>query len=225
MFRWLFRTLFLLVLVLVGLMLARNRIGAWLLRSELERVTGLPCAVGTMNLHLSSPLVEACAISIHNPPYSCRIPMALGIRSLSARYDPWALLRGRLHLSRLDADIAVVNCVRSPEGPTNLRSLHDRLLSGSGGMASLEVREFSARIETTRYVDESRGPARVQKVRVHEGSRSAIATTLHGEEALLKSAASLLAQVQAADPFEAPAPAPPKLSPSARKAKSPGQTR
>ena len=98
MFRWLFRTLFLLALVLVGLGLVRNWIGARLLRSELERVTGLPCAVGSVDLHLSSPLAEACAVSVNNSPYSCRTPMALGIRSISARYDPWALLRGRLHL-------------------------------------------------------------------------------------------------------------------------------
>ena len=216
MFRWLFRIFFLLVLVLIGLVLGRNWIGARLLRGELERVTGLPCAVGSVDLRLSSSLVNACAISIYNSPYSCRTPMALGIRSLSVRYDPFALLRGRFYLSVVDVDIASVNCVRSPEGPTNLRNLHDRLLSGNGSMASLEVREFSTRVETARYVDESRGTARVQTIARREKRTH---HTLHGEDALLKAAASVLVQVQAAAPFEAPAVPPPKLAPSASKAK------
>ena len=119
-------------------------------------------------------------------------------------------------------DIAVVNCVRSPEGPTNLRSLHDRLLSGGGGMASLEVREFFVRIETARYVDESRGAARVQVVTRREKRTQ---HALRGEDALLKAAASVLAQIQAADPFEAPTAPPPKPASPPRKAKSPGQAR
>ncbi len=217
MFRWLFRTLFLIVLVLVGLVMARNWIGARLLRNELERVTGLPCIVGSVDLRLSSPSIEACAISIQNSPYSGRTPMALGIRSLSVRYDLWALLRGRILLSSVEVDVASANCVRSPEGPTNLRSLHDHLLSRSGGMTSLEVREFSARVEMARYVDESRGPARVQVV-ARRGKQ--MHHMLRGEEALLKAAASLLAQIQAADPFDAPPPSPQKPALSSRKTKS-----
>lgn len=216
MFRWIFRIFLLAALLLVGLVLARNRIATRLLVSRLEHVTHLPCSVGSVEIHLASPVVEACAVSIHNPPYGSRVPMALGIRSITARYDPWSLLRGRVVFATLDMDIAIANCVRSPDGTTNLRLLHDRLVSAGGGKATPEVGELSLRLETARYVDESRGAPRIQEVARHD---KRMRRAVHGEEAVLKTLASMLAQVQAADPFEMPAVPAPKPSTPSKKTK------
>jgi hypothetical protein len=221
MFRWLLRIVLLLLVLLAGLALARNRIAAGLLRAELERVTRLPCSVGSVEVHLSSPTLEACAISIHNPPYGFRTPLAVGIRSLSARYSAWALLRGRLELSRVEVDVSVANCVRAPEGPTNLRGLQHRLRSAENGPLPLEVTDLSARLEKARYVDESQGLPRIQSVSRRE---TRAWRDLRGEEAVRKAAAAFLAQVEAADPFAAP-PASPKPATPAKKAKVAGDGR
>lgn len=218
MFRWLFRLFLLAALLLGGILLARNWIALRLLVPRLEHVSRLPCSVGSVEIHLAAPVIEACAVSIHNPPYGSRVPLCLGIRSMTARYDPWALLRGRLDLSTLDVDIAIVNCVRSPEGTTNLRALHDHLLAANGARGSLKIDELSVRIETVRYVDESRGAPRIQAVSRRERR---VRHGLRGEEAVLQVVASMLAQVQAVDPFEAAPPPTAKPAPPSKKAKPP----
>ncbi|MCC7519841.1 MAG: hypothetical protein IT578_11745 [Verrucomicrobiae bacterium] len=218
MFRWLFRWILLTVLLVGGLALTRNWIARHLLISELERTTRLPCSVEAMNVHLSSPVIEARAVSLYNPPYSSRTPLALEIRAITARYDLGALLRGRWVFSKLDVEIAVANVVRSPEGPTNLRGLQQRLDAGGGRNASFVASEFSIRAEKICYVDESRGRPRIQTA-----SHGEVQTwrDLRGEGAVRKCAAAFLARLQANDPFEAPLPPLPKPASPSSKGKPP----
>lgn len=209
MFRLIFRLLLLVALLMGGLLLARNLLLRHYLRSEIERVTGLPCSVGSVNARLTSPVIEADAISIQNLPYGFHTPLALGIRSLSARYRPWALLRGRGILARLDVNLAVVNLVRAPDGSNNLHALRAHLLSAARADRSIEVEEFTLRVAKVRYVDESRGAPRIQTPAHRE---THVWRDMRGEAALLKNAAAYLAEILAADPFETPAA--PRTTPS-----------
>ncbi len=176
-FRWLFRLLVLGVVLVVALMLSKDVLGRELLENRLRAVTGLETRIGRCEIGLFSPCLTLEDLRFYNPPAFGGAPF-LEIPELHVEYDRPALAQGRLHLTLLRLDVAVMTIVDGPGGQSNLQAVWAALPSPSATEPRLEF----AGIDTLnlsfgalkRYALAT--PARVQTVDL--GIRNAVFTNL-----------------------------------------------
>jgi len=125
LFKWLFKLLLLLA-VLVGLLLLfRNPIVKALLEREIRKETGLEVFIGHLRVGVTSPVLEIENLRLFNPPEFDRGTFA-DLPELSLEYDREALLRRQLRLRTLRLNVFEIHFVRNQDGTTNLRMMRDR---------------------------------------------------------------------------------------------------
>lgn len=120
--RWAFRLLILVLVLVVGLLLAKNAILKSYAETQLRRQTGLEVRIRELDVGLFSPTVTIQGLRIFNAAEYGGSPF-LDLPELHLEYNRLALGAGRLHLRLLRLDLAELNLVRNPAGHTNLTAL------------------------------------------------------------------------------------------------------
>ncbi len=150
MFR-LLRNLVLLILLLAAVaVVARNTVGAWALQFATQQMSGFPVSIGSLDVRLTEPVLTVRSVLVRNPTLDFQEPLAMKIQAASLRYDPLALLRGVLHIRRMELEVSEINLIRSAGGKTNFH----RNPRPSPMDARLRVDELLLSLETVRCLNE-----------------------------------------------------------------------
>jgi hypothetical protein len=162
MFRFIRRLLIVLILLLAGLVLARNLIGNWVTASLFRRTTGFPVYIGSMDIKLTRAETILRDVSIRNPLDVFHEPRAIQINRLDLTYAPASLFRGPPHLYRVELEISEVVVVRNAAGELNTKRFERNMEKRKGGTTDGKTKEFQIdelvlSVGNILYLDEGRG--------------------------------------------------------------------
>ncbi len=132
LFKWVFRLLFWLVVLVVVLVLFRNVIAQTLLERRLRAETGMEVSIGRVQIGLTVPTLALLDLRMYNSDDFGRTS-CLDVPELYVEYDPHALLAKRVHLKRVRLDLAELQVVRNDEGKSNFQALQERGLMKTSG--------------------------------------------------------------------------------------------
>jgi uncharacterized protein involved in outer membrane biogenesis len=128
-----------LLAVVIGLVLGRNVIAKRVLLSGVERASGFPLEINSLDLSASGRSFEARGIRLLNPP-EFPDPVFVDFDRLYAHYDVVSLWRREPHLYEVGIKIDEVVIVRNENGEVNARKLK--------GVGAEDDRQAPYRIDT-----------------------------------------------------------------------------
>ena len=118
----LFKLLLLVALGLAGLYLGRNLLARLGVEAALERVTGFPLVIGSVDLALLENRIEVRDTRLLNPPeFGERL--FVDLPRLSVDYEPTSFFTSTTHLRRLALEIRQLVIVKTRQGQSNLARL------------------------------------------------------------------------------------------------------
>jgi uncharacterized protein involved in outer membrane biogenesis len=169
LFKWLFRLLLVLV-VLVGLLVFfRDPLARSLAERYLTEATGLEAIIGHLHVHLGEPVITLENFRLMNPAGLSEHPF-LDASEVTLEYDPKALSERALHVRSLRLNLTDVLIVRGADGSGTLETLADRLeqrrAEAARSAESFELRGIDVlalSVGRFKYVD-FREPTRSQEV-------------------------------------------------------------
>jgi uncharacterized protein involved in outer membrane biogenesis len=135
LFRWAFRLLILLVVLLVAGILLLNTIAREILEYRISNRTGLEAKISSVDIGLLNPRVTVEGLVIYNSPDFGGAPL-LDLPEFHVEYDRRALWSGKLHFRLLRLNLAQVSVIEDKNGRLNLQALEKQLSSTGGPVVS-----------------------------------------------------------------------------------------
>ena len=120
--RWLGRALLVLLVVLIGLVLARDEIAKVLAKRTLQESTGLRAEIGQFKTTLGSASLQMRDLKLYNPVQFGGTLMA-SVPELVVDLDASQVADGRLHFRNLKLSLAELNVVKNAQGRLNLEGV------------------------------------------------------------------------------------------------------
>lgn len=117
-FRWGFRLLILLIVLLVAFLLSIDAIARAVVERRLRAETGLDVRIGSLSVGLLSPVVTIENFKLYNKPEFGGSPM-LDMPELHLVYDRNELMKRRLRCKLVRVSLAELNLVQSAQGRIN----------------------------------------------------------------------------------------------------------
>jgi len=158
-FKFVWKTFFLIVLIGVLSILARNSIGIWLTQRSLQNLTGAPSSVDSLQIDLLQPHVVAKDIVIRNPKGAFQEPVAIKINRLEMNYDVVSMRRFEPYFHQMILDVYEINVVRNKKGELNLEWIASKNSNASGNAHPIRIDELLLSLQNVRYLDERVGMA------------------------------------------------------------------
>jgi hypothetical protein len=130
MIRWLFKSVFRLVISLVTLavvgivvlLLSYNSILRVAIERSIREQTGMEAEIGRFHLALTEPTVEIQNLEIYNPTNFGGTPF-LDIPEIHVEYDRASLMRREIHITLLRFNLGELDIVKNQAGQTNIFAL------------------------------------------------------------------------------------------------------
>ncbi len=135
LFRWAFRLLILLVVLLVAGILLLDAVAREILVYQISNRTGLEAKIGAVNIGLLNPRVTVEGLVIYNRPEFGGAPL-LDLPEFHVEYDRRALWSGKLHFRLLRLNLAQITIVEDRNGRLNLQDLQKRMRQTGGPVVS-----------------------------------------------------------------------------------------
>src|SRR5579859_5515810 len=130
LFRWAFRLVLLVVIVLIALAVFMDSIVRALAEREIRSATGMDVKIGSFSIGLISPVITIENFKLYNTAEFGGSPF-VDLPELRVEYD-WRALRSRkLHCKLVRVNLAELNVVQNKDGKTNLQALQERQNSAS----------------------------------------------------------------------------------------------
>lgn len=134
-FKWLFRLFLLAVGLMVILLLSLDSILRVYLERQIRTQTGMEAEIGKFSLGLTRPMVTIRDFKLFNPPDFGGTPF-LDIPEIHVEYDPLALSKHQLHVTLLRFNLGELDIVKNEAGKTNVFSLAGSLSVKRSGARS-----------------------------------------------------------------------------------------
>lgn len=135
-FRWLFRLLLVLAVVVflaaITLLLLKDSITKSVAERNLRDATAMDARVGKLEVGLFTPTVNLEGLKLYNPP-EFGGGTFLDLPELRIEYVPDELRNRKLHLKTLRLHVAEVHVVRNKEGKTNIEAIEKEAKKRTGG--------------------------------------------------------------------------------------------
>jgi uncharacterized protein involved in outer membrane biogenesis len=131
LFRWAFRLLILLVVLLVAGILLLDPVAREVIEYKFSKQTGLEADIRSVDVGILNPRVTLEGIKIYNRTEFGGSPM-LEVPELHVEYDRQALRSGKIHLPLVRLNIARLNIVENTNGLTNLKEALGELRKSGG---------------------------------------------------------------------------------------------
>jgi hypothetical protein len=167
MFKWIFRSVLLLALILLVLILSRQTFGIWMTQRSIENVTSFAATISVMDIKLTRFQVVAKEISVHNPKGFCREPLVMKMNLVETYYEPLSLMSGEPHFEKLVIDINEVIVVRNLQGELNVQRLRK-----SKSSKKFQIDELILSLGKILYIDEKKDPTQPSTYVVNARNRS-----------------------------------------------------
>lgn len=160
--------LLIVVIALGGLFLARNAVVKAGVEQGVEAVTGMPLAVGKLDLDFNRTLVDIEGLTVKNPK-GFHGTALVEVPKILVDYNLSNILKGKIHLENVEFDMKQFNVVKNEEGQLNLDSLKALQQKGTPGQPSkpapqekgkavpLQIDNLRLRIGKVSFVDYSSG--------------------------------------------------------------------
>ena len=170
-----------LLVVFIGLGLAKNLIARAALTGAITAITGFPAQVGGLRLGLLGGDLHIRNLRVLNPRgYGERV--FVDVPELYVNLDPGALLRGKIHVEEMRLNLRTLNVVKASSGDLNLHKVKALAEGGpkaSGGapappagkLPDLQVDVLELKVGGVSYTDESHTPPTVQAFAVNIDER------------------------------------------------------
>lgn len=129
--RWSVRALALGLVVVIGLVLIRDRLLQEYLRQRIGILTGLETRIGRVETSLSDATLDIRELEVVNSPEFGGTPL-LRVPELRITLAPEALRHGELRLPEVRVHLAAFDVVRNARGETNLFRVADRIQHRAG---------------------------------------------------------------------------------------------
>lgn len=123
--RWLLVALAAVLVLMVLLVVFKDRLLTAFARHRLEKMTGMRTELKRVHLGLSSATLALEGLRLHNPP-EFGGGVFLDLPELRVEVAADALVNQRLHLTRVRLNFAELNIVENADGSRNLDRLHRR---------------------------------------------------------------------------------------------------
>ncbi len=145
MFRWLFKSVFRLLMTLVTMavvavvvvLLSYNSILRAVIERSIREQTGMEAEIGRFHLALIEPAIEIQNLEIYNPTNFGGTPF-LNIPEIHVEYDRAALMRREIHITLLRLNLGELDIVKNQAGQTNIFALGIKLpAKTSGGVSNV----------------------------------------------------------------------------------------
>jgi hypothetical protein len=130
LFRWAFRLLILLLVLLVAGILLLNTIAKEIFESRLAQSTGLEVKIRSVDVGLLNPRLTVEGLVVYNRPEFGGSPL-LNMPELHAEYDRDALWSQKIHLRLLRVNIAQISVIEDTNGRLNLRLAEKQIRQSS----------------------------------------------------------------------------------------------
>lgn len=130
-FRWAFRLLLLIIVLVIGLLLLKDTIVRSLAEQHLRRKTGFETKIGKVDVGLLDPKFTLENVVIYNPPDFGGSKL-LDAPEIHLEYEPGKLVLGKVHLTFLRLKLRELNIVESG-GRTNLLEWFSKATPGATG--------------------------------------------------------------------------------------------
>jgi uncharacterized protein involved in outer membrane biogenesis len=125
LFRWAFRLVLLVVILLIALIIFMDSIVRALAEREIRAATGMDVKIGSFSIGLVSPVITIENFKLYNTAEFGGSPF-VDLPELRVEYD-WRAFRSRkLHCKLVRVNLAELNVVQNKDGKTNLQALQDR---------------------------------------------------------------------------------------------------
>jgi hypothetical protein len=126
LFRWVFRLLLSLILLVGVVVLLRNPIVRELAERQIRQETGMEAVIGRVRIAVKSAAIRLDNVRLLNPPeYGGQL--FADLPDVYIEYDPFALVFRRVRFQRVLFRLDELRLVRDPHGRTNLQALSDRI--------------------------------------------------------------------------------------------------
>ena len=135
LFKWLFRLVAFVVLLVVAAVVFRNPILKSLLEWRLGAETGLDARIGYLHLGLMDPVVRIEDVKLYSPA-DFGGSAFVAVPEFYAEYDRGAAFWRNLRFTRARLNIAELNVVENRDGRTNLELFLARQKQPGGGRAT-----------------------------------------------------------------------------------------
>jgi uncharacterized protein involved in outer membrane biogenesis len=130
LFKWVFRLLILLVVLVAAAVIFRNPIAKTIAQGQIRKLTGFEAQIGKLDIGLSSPTFTITDFRLINPA-GFGGKLFVDIPEIHVEYDRTALSKSKLHFKVVRFNLAEVNVVESQEGKTNVELVQSRVQSTS----------------------------------------------------------------------------------------------
>lgn len=130
LFRWAFRLVLLVVILLVALVVFMDSIIRALAERQIRSATGMDVKIGSFSIGLVSPVITIENFKLYNTAEFGGSPF-IDLPELRMEYDLRALRSRKLHCKLVRFNLAELNVVQNKDGKTNLQALQDRQDSAS----------------------------------------------------------------------------------------------
>jgi uncharacterized protein involved in outer membrane biogenesis len=130
LFRWAFRLVLLVVILLVALVVFMDSIVRALAEREIRSATGMDVKIGSFSIGLVSPVITIENFKLYNTAEFGGSPF-VDLPELRVEYSLRALCSRKLHCKLVRFNLAELNVVQNKDGKTNLQALQDRQDSAS----------------------------------------------------------------------------------------------
>ena len=124
-FRWSFRLLILLVVLLAVLVLCKDALIKSLLENRIRAQTGMDVKIGRLDIGLFTPTVNVEGLRLFQTSQFGGLPL-VDVPDLYLEYDRPALARRALHFKLVRLNLAEVSIVEDADGKTILQWWQDR---------------------------------------------------------------------------------------------------
>ncbi|HEY5234216.1 MAG TPA: hypothetical protein VIK35_11845 [Verrucomicrobiae bacterium] len=151
MIKWIFKSVFRLLITLVTLtvvlvvmlLLSYNSILRVVIEHNIREQTGMEAEIGRFHLALIEPAIEIQNLEIYNPTNFGGTPF-LNIPEIHVEYDRAALMRREIHITLLRFNLGELDIVKNEAGQTNIFAFGLKLPAknsggGSNVMANLKT--------------------------------------------------------------------------------------
>ncbi len=119
LFKWLFLLVLLIVGVIVAIVFSKDTLAKAAVEQQIRAQTGMDVKIEKFSLRLLSPLATIENVTLYNPADFGGVPL-MSIREMHVQFDREALAHRELRLRLLKMNIAELAVVRNDLGQTNI---------------------------------------------------------------------------------------------------------
>ena len=111
------------ILLAVGIALAKNVIVRVILQTSISKISGLALSVKQMEIGVLKPTIAVRSLTLFNPSGFDERTM-FEVPLLYVRYNLFSILRNRIHIYDMDFDLKYLNVIKNKDGRLNLDALN-----------------------------------------------------------------------------------------------------